>query len=276
MFRAFRVETAMYMRWFILIFLLTGPALGQTDSHVERVEAFHKQRLAKLTSADGYLTLVGLYWVGEKPIEVPGFGKARLKDNKVLFDIPTSAGDLVTTELFLNLPEGQQRLRSGTRSLYAIKRGNSVGLRMKDSESEARQDFQGVSRFPVVQNWRIPGRLIPETEEVDVESVVGVTTSEKSPGWAEFDYGGKAYRVRLIGEPEDKKFFLVFSDETAGKSTYPACRFLYVERGTGDELVLDFNNSINPACAFTSFATCPLPPKENILDFPVEAGEKKP
>lgn len=264
------------MKILTILLLLVGIAGAQSTDYPGSVEAFHQKRLTRLTSEDGYLSLVGLHWLSLKSSEIPGFGVASLKDDHVRFEIPTESGESVVTELLLDLPEGKQRLRSGTRSLYVIKRGDRVGLRVKDSQSETRVRFSGVPRFQVDPAWRIPGRLVPEQKELSVDSVVGVATQETSPGWAEFSHQGKSYRVRLLGQPEDQEFFLVFSDRTAGKTTYPACRFLYVEREEGNKLVLDFNKSINPACAFTHFATCPLPPDENVLDFAVQAGEKKP
>jgi uncharacterized protein (DUF1684 family) len=70
--------------------------------------------------------------------------------------------------------------------------------------------------------------------------------------------------------------FFIFRDRTSGKQTYPAGRFLYAEPAKDGRVVLDFNRAQNPPCAFTAFATCPLPPKGNALAVAVASGEKNP
>jgi uncharacterized protein (DUF1684 family) len=77
-----------------------------------------------------------------------------------------------------------------------------------------------------------------------------------------------------LDEGEDE-YFMIFGDPTNAKETYGAGRYLYVKKPDAlGNIVIDFNQSINPPCAFTGFATCPLPPKQNILDVEVTAGEK--
>jgi uncharacterized protein (DUF1684 family) len=73
----------------------------------------------------------------------------------------------------------------------------------------------------------------------------------------------------------DDEIFFVFRDRTSGKETYGAGRFLKANPAAGGCMTLDFNRACNPPCAFTPFATCPLPPPENWLPFAVPAGEKK-
>jgi uncharacterized protein len=67
----------------------------------------------------------------------------------------------------------------------------------------------------------------------------------------------------------------VFRDLTAGKETYPAGRFLYADMPRNGSVVLDFNKAYNPPCAFTPYATCPLPPPQNRMRVRIEAGELK-
>ena len=88
---------------------------------------------------------------------------------------------------------------------------------------------------------------------------------------------GRGTRLRpdLFGGGKDKQLFYIFRDLTTGKETYPAGRFLYSDGPKDGHVVLDFNKAYNPPCAFTEFATCPLPPKENRLAVRIEAGEKK-
>lgn len=259
----------------VLLMAIAGPGTAQ-----ENYEEWHQQRLEKLTRSDGYLSLVGMEWLKTEPTEIDGVGLAWVEEDGVHLELEPGyslAGQEVeTVTLDLSKPEGEELLVRGTRSFYAIKRGDWTGLRIKDSQAPTLVGFQGVSRFENDPAWRLRGRLIKDVRTVDVGSVVGVDTAEESPGWAEFEVEGETYRALLIGKLDSPEFFMVFSDATAGKTTYEACRFLYLEREGEDGLVLDFNKSINPPCAFTHFATCPLPPEENIFPFAIPVGEKAP
>jgi uncharacterized protein (DUF1684 family) len=257
-----------------LLIMLSLSAIAQD------YDQWHQERLDKLTKPDGYLSLVGLEWVKPEPRQIEGLGKAWLEGTSVHVELDQghSLDGVAVDKVVLDseMPEGEQVVRKGTRSFYVIRRGPLTGLRMKDSKAPTLVEFDGVERFAADPAWNLEGRLVKEARQVDVASVVGVSTGEESPGWAEFQVAGATHRVRLIGKPDGERFFLVFSDATAGKTTYSACRFLYVDRVADDGLMLDFNKSINPACAFTHYATCPLPPKENVFRFAISAGEKKP
>jgi hypothetical protein len=94
-----------------------------------------------------------------------------------------------------------------------------------------------------------------------------------SPGYAEFKLSGRDYRLRPYLESADaKELFYVFLDQTSAKETYGAGRFLYSEMPKDGKVVVDFNKAYNPPCAFTPYATCPLPPAENKLPVRIEAG----
>lgn len=267
------------MSWFLLFALVvSGSALA--DDYERSIEEWHSDFQERLRSPEGYLTLSGLYWLRDEIVRIPDFGRFKREQDKVLVWVDCEHEDECTvclrTELSLELPENSQKLRRATKLAYAIQRGDWVGIRVKDSQAATRTKFKGVERFPIRPEWRIPARLEASPEVVGVGSIVGVTTNEQSPGSAIFEHEGVTYRARLIGKPEDKEFFMVFSDRTAGKTTYPACRFLYVDRTPDGGLVLDFNKAINPMCAYTAFASCPLPQEQNIFPFPIEAGERAP
>ncbi|MFW6103424.1 MAG: DUF1684 domain-containing protein [Bacteroidota bacterium] len=85
----------------------------------------------------------------------------------------------------------------------------------------------------------------------------------------------KQYILHPIGSRES--LFLVFGDETNAEETYGGGRFLVAESpDETNNTPIDFNKAYNPPCAFTPYATCPLPPKQNVLPFKVKAGEKGP
>ena len=266
----------------VLGILLVASVAISAETYEESVNAWHQSRIERLTRSDGWLTLVGLHWIGKQAQSWPDIGEARLEDELVLFKPapgvmmdPPAAWFSQELSLDDKLPEGQPIFRKGTRSFYVVRRGPRIGFRVKDSRAETLQNFSGVERFPIDPEWKLYGTFEPVDSRLAVKSVVGVSTDEASPGFCHLEYQGKSYKLRLLGEPEDSSFFLVFSDATAGKSTYGACRFLSVKREAGNRLLLDFNKSVNPPCAFTHFATCPLPLPENVLPFEISAGEKK-
>ncbi len=147
---------------------------------------------------------------------------------------------------------------------------------MKDKDSEVRRNFIGVDRFPVGPRWRVKARLEahdpPQT--VAVPNVLGQVNQSPSPGTLVFVLAGFSCRLVPVGEPGES-LFIVFADATTGTRTYGGGRFLSAEPPAVDgTVVLDFNKAVNPPCAFTPFATCPLPPEGNILPVAIRAGEK--
>ena len=158
---------------------------------------------------------------------------------------------------------------------YLIRRGDRTGIRLKDNDSVERKRFAGLTWYPVDPSWRIRAKFTawdtPHT--IAFTNTIGQKESEPSPGYVTFTKDGREYRL----EPtlEDGTLFFVFRDRTSGKTTYGASRFLYTEPAKDGFVWMDFNKAENPPCAFTAYATCPLPPPQNRLDLAVEAGEQK-
>ena len=122
----------------------------------------------------------------------------------------------------------------------------------------------------------MPARFVPHAagKTLPIANIIGTTDHIPNPGAVEFERGGKTWRLEALDEGEGT-LFLVFADRTSGHGSYGAGRFLDAPMPDKQgRLVLDFNQAYNPPCAFTPFATCPLPPPENRLDLAVEAGEK--
>ena len=167
-------------------------------------------------------------------------------------------------------------LTHGTLSWFVIERGGRLGVRVKDSESRALREFDGIENFPVDPRWRIEGVLEPHVppRTVEITNVFGDVTHEPSPGALVFEIGGKEYRLDPIAEPGDEELFVVFGDATNGKETYGGGRFVGVARpDVNGKVVIDFNKAYNPPCAFSPYATCPLPPPQNRLPVAIRAGE---
>lgn len=175
------------------------------------------------------------------------------------------------------------RLNIGSVLMYVIRRGNRYGLRIKDSKSAALVGFHGLNWFPPDAKYRVTARWIPYSPQktTSLATLIGTHYSQPVPGAAEFTLAGKIYRLEpVIEDPAEAKLFFIIRDTTSKSTTYGACRFLYTDypvnglTQSGD-LELDFNKLENPPCAYTPFATCPLPPPGNRLAIPIPAGEKR-
>src|SRR3546814_481672 len=140
-----------------------------------------------------------------------------------------------------------------------------------------RTQFAGLDYWPADPSWKIRGKFVsnPPGKTIPVADIIGSISDEPSPGAVEFERDGKTWRIDALDEG-DGRLFLVFADRTNGHGSYGAGRFLYADApDAAGNVVLDFNQAYNPPCAFTSFATCPLPPPDNRLDLAITAGEKK-
>jgi hypothetical protein len=160
---------------------------------------------------------------------------------------------------------------------HIIKRGDRFALRLKDSGSKALKEFKGLEYFPVDPSWRINARFVPydPPKQLYIATVIGTIDTMTAPGYLSFRAGRKTCRLDPVHEAGDSSLFVIFADGTSGVETYGGGRFMDV--ALPDEYghtVIDFNKAYNPPCAFTEFATCPLPPDQNKLPVRVAAGEK--
>ena len=175
-------------------------------------------------------------------------------------------------------PENPDWVAIGRAAFHVIERDGNYFLRLADNQSEVRKRFAGRAWYPVKESYRVAAKFVPydPPRAIEIVDVIGEVSQEKVPGYVEFTLDGKPQRLDVVGE--DEGLFFVFRDATAGKTTYPPGRFLYVEKKPkpGATFMLDLNRAYNPPCAFSAFTTCPLPPKQNVLKAGVEAGEKYP
>jgi uncharacterized protein (DUF1684 family) len=144
---------------------------------------------------------------------------------------------------------------------------------MRDQQSQYRREFRGLQWYPVKPEYRVTARFVPYSppKTIPVPNIIGGTFPETCPGYAEFELRGE--KLRLEPVLSDGRLFFIFRDETSGKKTYGAGRFLYSDLAKDGIVTLDFNQAYTPPCAFTPYATCPLPPKQNRLPVAIEAGE---
>jgi uncharacterized protein (DUF1684 family) len=163
----------------------------------------------------------------------------------------------------------------GSVSFFLIERKNGVAVRVIDSNAQAKQKFTGRKWFDYKPEYRIEAKWLAAKSPVKiiVPDVIGNFNEEESPGYAEFTMNGVV--SKLYPTASGDELFFVIRDQTSGKETYGASRFLMAKKPIGGKVVLEFNLAFNPPCAFTNYATCPLPPKENIMKVSILAGEKK-
>ena len=174
------------------------------------------------------------------------------------------------------VPDSADVVKVGRLNLFVIQRGDRVGIRLKDPQNQARREFHGIESFPANEAWRVTAKFVPEARKIPILNVLGQTEPSDSPGYAVFRLGGREFRLSpILEEPGARQLFFIFRDQTSGKETYGAGRFLYTDMPKDGQVVVDFNKAYNPPCAFTPYATCPLPPPENRLAVRIEAGEKK-
>jgi uncharacterized protein len=281
--------------------LLLGATTPAQEAYVRSVDAWHAERIARLTAEDGWLSLIGRDWLnpGENTLgSAPGStvllpdwaapakaGLFILEGTAVRFRPFPGSGLLlngkpaVEATLTSDADAKPDLLQAGRVRLYLIRRGDRFGIRIKDPDAPTRKGFHGVPRYPVDPAWRVEAEFIPypSPKTRHVPTVIGTSEPMTAPGLLRFKASGHEVTLEpMIEDPEHPEFFLIFKDATSGRGTYPSGRFLYAEMPKEGRVVLDFNRSFNPPCAFTFFATCPLPPKQNQLTIAVTAGEKDP
>ena len=268
---------------------------AQSQNYKQEIDTWHQKRVESLLSPNGWFNLEGLFWL--KPGK-NSFGSGAANDivyNNLSF--PKLAGSFEWENGKVNwISEAGIRVtvndtaidrsviyEEGNKvSLLAlsnfrwniIKRDDKIGVRFRNLQAAAVKNFKEIKRYPVKEQWQITAHLeAAPKSSVLITNVLGQTKPEDSPGKLVFTVNGKTYQLDPI--LEGNQLFILFGDATSGHETYPSGRFLYAKLPDANgNTVLDFNKAINPPCAFSTFATCPLPPKQNILPVAITAGEK--
>jgi uncharacterized protein (DUF1684 family) len=280
----------------ILIALVTAFVAAPPGSYRDEILKYRALREAELKADDGWLTVTGLFWLkpgvnvaGSAPgsdVRLPATAPARLgvfelKDGAVTFTADaaahvTSAGKHLGTQPADAPRDDENALAAGGLRLFVIHREDRFGIRMRDLRNAARRQFKGLRYFPIRPEYRVRARFTPyhPPHVVAVPNVLGQNPEMESPGYVTFTLNGHSLRLEPVFEDDDKKdLFFIFKDTTSRDATYPAGRFLHADLPKGGFVTIDFNKAYNPPCAFTDFATCPLPRKENQLPVRIEAGE---
>jgi uncharacterized protein len=270
------------------------------DPYVVEVEAWRADRLERLKADDGWLTLAGLYWLkaGDNRIGTDNALEVALPagtapatvgvitlDERGVLSFAASPQAAVTLDgkpatrvtLVADDPGPPSTLKLGRLTFYVIKRQGRFAIRLKDNESLVRKQFAGINSYPIDRGFRVEARFerYDPPRTIVFPTALGGNDSATSPGAAMFTIGGHELRLEATSEPGADELSFVFGDLTSGHETYGGGRFLDTALPTDGSLILDFNKAYNPPCAFTPYATCPLPTRENKLGIRVEAGEQR-
>lgn len=255
-----------------------------------------RARAAAIAADDSWLTLAGLYWLQEgenlfgtaatNQLILPA-GTAPAHAGTFLFaeeavtlhaapDVPLHVnGEPITVhELHHDMTGSPDRVTLGALTLIVIKRGDRYGIRFFDNANPRRQSFMDLSWYPIEPAYRIAARFVPyePAKPVTYVNVLGDQIEEMSPGYVAFSWNGVDCRLDAL--PRGARLFFNFRDATNGDTTYGAGRFLSTDGPENGVVTVDFNQATNPYCAYTDYATCPLPPVQNRLPVRIEAGER--
>ena len=268
-------------------------------AYQKEISDWQAWRLTRAAGPDGWATLVGLYWfkpgknrfgsAADNDLVLEGkavpahVGTFTLDGKTITFtaapgaDIQSGGKPVTSSKLATDAEDNTTMLTHGTVTFYAIDRDGRYGLRVRDTAADARLHFKGLQYFPTDAAWRFEARFEPYApmKQVSIINILGMEETMPSPGALVFEKDGKKYRLDAMLEDGETDYFIMFADQTSGKQTYGAGRFMYVKPPQNGKTILDFNKSYNPPCAFSPYATCPLPPPQNRLPLAVTAGEFK-
>lgn len=256
------------------------------DSRREAHAAWQAARYDEMSGAESWLGLIGLYWLK------PGRNALGSASDAViqLPDGPAWQGDVCWQEgqLYWQTADGvctplqTDALGPATAvdlenyRFFVVDRDGQLAVRLRDLAWAKRSSFAGLNYFPYADAWCIEAAWedLAAPCTMAVPNVSGDLKVIEVRQQAVFRVSDE--RVTLLPmSVSPTEVFFVLRDRTSGKETYGAGRFLKAAPAVDGRMTLDFNFAYNPPCAFTAFATCPLPPAENWLAFPVRAGEMR-
>jgi uncharacterized protein (DUF1684 family) len=146
-------------------------------------------------------------------------------------------------------------------------------------KAEQRGQFLPLAYFPVDEGYRVPAQLAPSPGEAALEMPTsrGERRQMRRAGQLKFSVKGQLLTLTAFVEASDRqmtRLFVPFRDPTNGIETYPAGRYLDLDRTATGLYDLDFNRAYHPYCYYNASYDCPYPPAENRLAMPIRAGER--
>jgi uncharacterized protein (DUF1684 family) len=266
---------------------MTVPDVETTEFAAEW-ERWHEQHQDRLAARDGFLAITSINWLSETPVRFPDAPGEWSADDS---GVTVLLGDGEELELdgevirgrhsFGLIPERGGVFPRDARAVYEVaRRGGNDILRPRHPDTDRRLGFHGTPAYAPDPRGVIRGRYqaFESPRDTTVGSVAeGLQHVYAAPGVVEFEIGGQPLTLTAFNGYLPGTLQILFTDATSGVTTYPANRSLVVQPPDADgSVTLDFNRATNLPCAYTAFATCPLPPAGNHLPLPVEAGEQKP
>jgi len=284
-----------------------APAAGNPADWSKDLQTWRDARAQKLAAPEGWMSLTGLEPIApgrnpfggadDNPVHLKGQVPAHLgvleRDGNTVKLLPPPGGFPAELQVDGKPAQAQTlhaddepqptRLTAGTLVFFVIHRGDRYILRVKDSQAPTRTGFQHLNWYAPDPAFRVQAKWTPYVPQktISIASIIGTEDKSPVPGVAEFSIGGQRYTLEpIIETPGDTVLFFILRDSTSPKTSYGAGRFLYADfpdhgldqPGT---LWLDFNRLQNPPCAYTPYATCPLPPRQNWLKAALPVGERK-
>ncbi len=271
------------------------------SAYIQTIEAWQESRNEEMRdTSSSWLNLAGLHWL--EPGEST-FGSD--SSNTILFPehSPAFAGTFILEDSVLRLQvaegvsilhDGQSvremalqhdmdpettYLQMGSINIHAISRPEGIAIRVKDSQNPDLVNFRDIPNFDIQADWRLEAQLewFDQPQPILIPTVLGSQRMHECPAIIVFEVNGERYELY----PYDSYYggtiwTVIFSDLTNGETTYGAGRFLDLDAPEpgAPSMVIDFNKAYNPPCAFSDYATCPIPPPENRLALAIPAGEK--
>ncbi len=289
-----------YHIFFLLIsfLIIMGCEKQKGDpEYINSINQWHKERITRLKSESGWLNLAGLFWLKQGsnsfgsakdndiifPPNAPGhIGTLVLKDSSVTaiilpgVDVGSDSSGIKEIEMKDDLSDNPTILKSGSLRWNIINRDGRFAIRLRDLNAPIVKNFKDIDTYPIDEKWKVKAKFenYRSPKIIAIPNIIGSVEYDTVEGHLVFQLEGKNYSLDPV--TEGNEFFIIFADETNGEETYGAGRFLYAEKpDSSGTTILDFNKAYNPPCAFTPYATCPLPPKQNYLHLRLGAGEKK-
>jgi uncharacterized protein (DUF1684 family) len=260
---------------------------------------WREERNWRMKSPTSWLTIAGLFWleegentfgtVPEVDIRLPEGSAPPVAGAFIIHDgtvhvvpergVTITMGDTLSGETVLTPDDGGEPsvIALGDLRMWVIKRGDRYAIRLRDFNAPRFENFEGLQFFPVREEYRVRGTYHPfsSPRPVVLATVIGTEALMVSPGYVTFRIHEEELRLDAFEAGLDStKLFILFKDGTSGAETYGACRFLTADILEDGSVDLNFNRAHNPPCAYTPYATCPLPPSRNELSIRIEAGEK--
>lgn len=286
-------HTSLILSIIVLVFAF---AFKGDDNYETEIKNWHLKRAENLKKEDGWLNLAGLIWLQEGENTIGGdasnsiifpsnhsdakLGKVILKNGKVSFIAVEKAkvflGEEAVKEAeIFPYTDKPVVLKHHSLRWFIIQRGEKFAIRLRDLESPYLKEFKGIETFPIDKNWCIKAQFVPTVgKKIKITDITGRTYEQESPGKLVFSINNKEYSLEATSAGKDLS--LVFGDLTNKHESYGGGRFLEVPAPDAEDITyIDFNKAYNPPCAFTPYATCPLPTPENKLSVAIPAGEKR-